>query len=205
MGTIYRKYCETCDADSEQEVTFDGFAGAAILDGNAGGEIISDGYLAILKPTGDLIALPHPVEDFTLSEQGETWRAATRSGRILRVTNLICPGCGAMNTTASLSAHSSGCVFGLILAATLVPVSIWLLHLPVPLELLMIWSALFIPNLAISLYLRTRFQRNVQPFRFERCECGSKKAVSIERARKKKFPCMRCKSKSVRIEIAGRS
>ena len=205
MGTIYRKYCETCDVDSEQEVSFDGFAGAAILDGNAGGEIISDGYLALLKPTGDLVALPHPVEDFTLTEQGETWGAATWSGRILRVTNLICPDCGAMNTTASLSAHSSGCVFGLIFAGGLVPASIWLLHLPVPLEILMIWSALFIPNLIIWLYLRTRFQANVKPFHFERCDCGSTKTVSIERARKKRFPCTKCKNKSVRIEIAGRS
>jgi hypothetical protein len=205
MGTIYRKYCETCDADSGQKVTFEGFAGAVISNGNAGGEIIDDGYLALLKPTGELVALPHPVEDSALREQGETWSGATWSGRILHVTNLICPECGTMNTTASLSANSYGCVCGLVLAAGMAAVCKWWFKLSGPLEMLMIWSALFLPNLLISFYLRTRFQENARPFLFERCKCGSKKAVSVKQARKKVFPCTRCKNKSVRIAIAGRS
>lgn len=205
MGTIYRKYCDKCDADSAQDISFDGFAGAAITNNSEGGKIISEGYLALLNPAGMLIPLPHPIESSALHQQGETWSGATRTGRILRVTNLICSDCGAMNTTADLSASAYGCGFGLILSIGLIAANTWYLKLPVFIASLMIWAGLILPHLMIDAYLRMRFRANVRPFRFKRCTCGSRKAISIARAGKKLFPCKRCGEKSVRIEIAGRS
>jgi hypothetical protein len=120
MCVIYLKRCETCDAEGPDDVSSDGSAGAVITEGRDGGEFISDGYLALLKPDGEL--------------------------------------------------------------------------------------APFVPNIAISLYLRLRYHEDVKPVRFEQCvNCGSPKAVAVANARKTLFPCQRCGQKSVRVDALDTS
>src|ERR1044072_5088277 len=115
MGTLYHKSCAHCDADREPSITFDGFVGAVVSDRSRGGEIIADGYLAFLNSDRELIPLPHPAEQSTLKQQGETWRHATLNGRLLRIENLVCRDCGEMNSAASLtSITDAGCLFGVI-------------------------------------------------------------------------------------------
>ena len=70
MGTVYRKFCPACNGNAETNVTFNGFAGAAITDSRRGGEIVSDGHVAYIGDSGELIPLPHPIESHALDAAG---------------------------------------------------------------------------------------------------------------------------------------
>jgi hypothetical protein len=207
MGTLYHKSCTDCDVDREQSVTFNGFAGAVLSGRARGGEIIADGYLAFLNSEGELVPLPHPVEQSTLEQQGETWRRAALNGRLLRIHNPICRDCGRMNSAASLtSITDAGCLLGVISALVMVAVNSWLLKLPSFAEYLLFWLALLAPSTAIWIYVWVRFHKSAQRFRFAKCHgCGSRNGISLGRAVGKSLPCNRCGRNTMRISVAGRS
>ncbi len=206
MGTLYRKYCVTCDGDDETNVTFDGFAGAAITDSKCGGEIVTNGHVAYLTDDVELVALPHPVESHALQSLGVTWDHAALRGRLIYVHNLICRDCGTANTTASLHTGGVGCLVGLLLAAAMIVINIFLLDLHFIAESVLVWGALFAPSMVIDRYVGFRYRGNAEPFRFRGCnQCNGTNVVSIARARRHQLTCPRCHNDTMNIEIAGKS
>jgi hypothetical protein len=207
MGTLYRKRCDTCDDGPEPSVTFEGFSGATITNATRGGEIITDGYLAYITEDGDLVPLPHPLEEETLHKHGGTWRDATLHGRLLHVHNLLCLDCGAPNTSASLSTFTgTGCLAGLCLAVVMIIANIYLIDLHGLIEYLLVWLVAFVPSMIVAIYVRIRYTTNTKPFLFQKCtDCGGHRVVSVRRAMKRAMVCRRCGNRSVTVEIAGRS
>lgn len=204
MGTIYRKFCPSCDLGTEPIVTFDGFAGAAIMERSKAGEIVCGSFLAFLNATGELVPLRHPCEDMDLEEQGISWSDATWNGRLILVTNLICQDCGMMSTTAEFSASHVGCLTGMCLAI-ISAVALPYFDMPILVVGLAIWLSLFMPNLFVAMYLRMRFKKQIQKFQLAECICGSKNLTPIAAVGKKKLPCTRCSNMTLQIEIAGRA
>lgn len=206
MGTLFRKYCPTCDRDTETNVTFDGFAGAAITNSRQGGEIVSLGYLAYIADDGDLVPLPHPIESCALHAAGATWTRATIHGRLLRITNLICTDCGAQNTTATLDTGGIGCVPSLLLVGIAIACNILVFSFHPIIEAFLVWMAVFTPPWLIDRYVWLRYRGNVRPHQTDRCNlCGGRHVLSLANARNSSLCCPRCKQKTMTIEVAGRS
>jgi hypothetical protein len=113
MPTVYRQYCEQCDADRDTEITYDGFAGAVVTSSKRGGKIIAGHYLAYCDVNDTLVPLPHPIETSALKKQNDTWFNATIHGRLFRITNLICKQCGALNQSPNLCSTQLGCMIGI--------------------------------------------------------------------------------------------
>lgn len=206
MGTVYRKFCPACHGDAETDVTFDGFAGAVLTHSQRGGEIVSDGYLAYIADSGDLVPLPHPLESRALKAAGGTWTRAEIQGRLIYIHNLICADCGAENTTASLHTGGAGCITGLVLGAVAFACSILLFNLHPIIGIVLAWIAMFAPSFLIDRYVRIRYRDNAVPHQSTRCsQCGGDHLVSLASARRGPFPCPRCHQKTMTIEVAGRS
>lgn len=204
MGTLYRKCCENCD--TAQNVTYEGFVGAAISDGGKPGDIMSEGYLAYLRTDNDLVTLPHPLEESALEGAGGSWNSATLSGRILSFTNLICTDCGTINTTASVHSGSLGCITGLVAATSTIAATLWLLHFHWLIEVGLVWLAMFGPMFACDFYVRRRYSKNAAPYKFVRCiKCGGDSAIALSSRQNRKLPCEKCGQDSVTLTIAGKS
>jgi hypothetical protein len=204
MGTLYRKHCENCDL--KQNVTFDGFAGAAITEPEEPGDIISGSYLVYLQEEGEPVVLAHPAESSMLHKAGGSWTSATLNGRILRFINLICTDCGTINTTARVDAAGLGCFLGLLTVILAILVNSFLLEVHRHLEFGLVWAAFFGPGITCNWYVRLRHGRNAIPYQFVRCDnCDGNDAIPITASKKRKFPCERCGEKSVTITIAGMS
>lgn len=206
MGTLYCKFCPACDGDGETNVTFDGFAGAAVTSSGRGGEIVSEGYVAYIADSGDLVPLPHPIESHALDTAGGTWTDAAIHGRLIYIHNLICADCGTQTTTASLHVGGTGCVAGLVLAAIAITCNIFLFNLHPVVEIILVWMAMFAPSMVIDRYVRFRYRDNAAPHQNGRCvQCGGSNLFSFATARKGPIPCPRCQQNTMTIEIAGRS
>ena len=206
MGTLYRKFCPPCDGNAETNVTFHGFAGAAITDSRRGGEIVSDGHVAYIADSGDLISLPHPIESHALDAAGGKWTDAAIHGRLIYIHNLICADCGAQNTTASIHTGDTGCVTGLALAGVVIAWNVFVFNFHPIATIIFVWMALFAPSKLIDRYVRMRYHNNVVPHQTKRCiKCGGGKLVSLASAKKDLFPCPQCKQRTMTIEIAGLS
>jgi hypothetical protein len=206
MGTLYRKICPACDGDTETNVTFDGFAGAAITNPLRGGEIVSDGYLAYIAGNGDLVQLPHPIESHALKAAGGTWNDAATHGRLLYIHNLICADCGTQNTTASLHVGGVGCGTGLVLGAIAISCNILLFKLHPIAAIIIAWIAMLAPSMLIDRYVRFLYHHNAVPHQATRCSaCNGCNLVPLTIVRKRPVPCPRCRQKALTIEIAGRS
>jgi len=206
MGTLYRRFCSTCDCDAETNVAFDGFAGATLTDAGRGGEIVSDGHVAYIADSGGLVPLPHPIESHALDAAGGTWNDAAIHGRLIYIHNLICADCGAQNTTASLHVGGTGCVEGLVLAAIIIACNIFLINFHVVVEIVFVWMAMFAPSILIDRYVRFRYRANAVPHQTNHCDtCGGHNLLPLSSARKSSIPCPRCTGGTMSIEIAGRS
>lgn len=204
MGVLYRKSCSHCD--TRENVTFDGFVGAAINKRELPGQIIAAGHLAYLAPEGNLIVLPHPIEGLALAGAGGKWNSACINGKILSITKLICTDCGTLNSTARVHSGGLGCATGLVAAVLMIAADVWLLQLPLFIEIALVWVALFGPGLIVDSYIRLRYARNAEPFRFRRCEnCGGTNAIPLTSNRSQSLPCNQCGQKSVTITFAGKS
>ncbi|MGN6546787.1 MAG: hypothetical protein ACTHK7_17155 [Aureliella sp.] len=206
MGTLYRKFCPTCDRNRKPDVTFHGFVGAALNHSPMGGEIVSGGYAAYLADDGSLVPLPHPFESRLLRAAGTTLAEAALRGRLLSIHELICADCGAENTTATLRNAGTGCITGLALATIAIACNVLLFSFHPIVEIGLVCMAMFTPELLIDRYLRFRYRKNASPYQTSRCRrCGSGRLLPLSIARKYLWTCPRCKQKSMRIEIAGRS
>ncbi len=206
MGTLYRKYCPECDGNAEANVTFDGFAGAAIRNPLRGGEIVSQGHVAYIADSGDLVPLPHPIEYQSLDAAGGKWGDAAIHGRLLYIHNLVCADCGTPNTTATLHVGGTGCVTGLVLGSAAIAGNVFLFNLQPAFETFVVFVALFAPSLLIDLYVRIRYRSNAVPYQTKHCtHCGGGRLVPLASAKKRSLHCPRCKQETLTIEIAGRS
>jgi len=206
MGTLYRKFCPACDGDAETNVTFDGFAGAALANARRGGEIVSDGHVAFIADNGNLVPLPHPIESQALDAAGGKWNDAAIHGRLLYIHNLICADCGTQNTTASLHVGGTGCVAGLVLAAIVIACNIFVFDLHFIIEIIFVWMAMFAPSMLVDRYVRFRYRANAVTHQTDHCaNCGGHNLSSLASARKSSIPCPRCTEGTMSIEIAGRS
>ncbi len=206
MGTLYRKYCPACDGSADINVTFDGFVGAAIADSQRGGEIVSGGHVAYIADTGELVPLPHPIESDALAAAGGTWTSAAIRGRLIYIHNLICTDCGSDNTTASLHTGGTGCTTGLALAAIAIACNVLLFNFHAVVEMVLIWTALFVPSSIVDRYVRIRYRDNATQHQTTRCaQCGSDNLVSLGSSTKVPLPCPRCNQRTMRITVAGRS
>ena len=204
MGTLYRKFCPVCDADTETNLTFDGFVAATATDSRRGGKIISEGYVAFIADSGELIPLPHPLESHSLEAAGGTWTDAAIHGRLLYINNLVCADCGTENTTASLHGEGTGCATGLMLAAITLACNIFLFNFHPIAEFILVGMAMCAPSMLIGRYVRIRYAGNVVPHQSNRCtRCGGSHLLSLASARKNSILCPRCRQKSMTIEIAG--
>src|SRR3954451_23845464 len=94
MPIVYRIQCNACGRTPE---TIGGVAGYVTTDGRKNGVILPDTYLSVLLDSGESVPLPHPLEGTILSEQGFTWRRATKEGRLFRVRFKVCKRCGAFS------------------------------------------------------------------------------------------------------------
>lgn len=206
MGILFRKYCPTCDCNTETNVTFDGFAGAAITDSWQGGEIVSDGHLAYIADDGHLVPLPHPIEGYALHAAGATWTRAAIHGRLIYIGNLICTDCGAQNTTATLHTGGLGCVPGILLAGIAIACNILVFSFHPIIEAFFVWMAAFAPPWLIDRCIWLRYRENAHPYQTDGCsQCGGRRVLSLANARNSSVYCPRCKQKTMTIEVAGRS
>lgn len=206
MGTLYRKFCPRCDGGSETNITFDGFAGAALTNAQSGGQIVGDGHVAFIADGGDLVPLPHPIESHALDAAGATWNDAAIHGRLLYIHNLVCIECGTQNTTATLHTGGTGCVAGLACAALAIACNVIWFNLHPLIEIAFVYIALFAPLFLIDRYVRIRYSQNAEPHKTASCiQCGGSELTSLASARKRPLTCPRCKQLTMTIEIAGRS
>jgi len=207
MPTLYRKYCPTCDPNTETDVTCDGIVGAVITKSRQGGEIISDGYFAYLSDQGDLVPLPHPVESRALqAAAGVTWTQAAIHGRLIHIHNLICTDCGTQSTTATLHTGGAGCIAGLQLAGIAIALNTLVFSFHPIIEVFLVWAAMFAPLLIMDRYIWLRYRGNASSYQTRRCrQCGGSHVRSLARARKYSLCCPRCRQMTMKIEITGRS
>lgn len=85
-------------------------------------------------------------------------------------------------------------------------VCLWNLRLPFPVEVGLVWLALFAPMCVYSLYIRVRYSDNVEPYRLTRCSrCGSGALLPLRKCLGRKLMCPKCGRQSVSVTVAGKS
>lgn len=206
MGTLYRKFCPSCDRSDETNSTFDGFAGAALTDTGRGGEIVPEGYVGYIADNGELVPLPHPIESQALNAAGGTWNDAAIHGRLLYIHNLICADRGTQNTTASHHVGGTDCIAALVLASIVLTCNIFLFNLHSLIEIMFVCIAMLAPSTLIDRYVRFRYRANAVLHQNEHCDmCGNENLLSLATAQKSSLPCPRCSVGTMSVKIAGRS
>ena len=70
-------------------------------------------YQALLVGT-QIVPLPHPDEDRTIRQHGESFLSASLKGKYLRVTQRVCMQCGALIDAPQISFGAPGCLPALI-------------------------------------------------------------------------------------------
>lgn len=207
MPTILRLYCEVCDANSDAAVTWDGFAGVSLFNCDGRGKLTSEGYLAYLDSHGKLVPLPHPLEDASLKEQGDTWNRASWDGRLFHVKNVICNQCGTINRSPELNCFTgAGCNLGIALAVVTFIVLKLLTSVFFPILIVASVFLIGIPEWVISKWLKHRYRERIAQLAFRECNCcGSPCAISLHNCIGKSLVCAKCRNKTLRITIAGMS
>jgi hypothetical protein len=204
MGTLFRIRCDQCD--TKQNITFDGFAGAAIMHGGVPGDILPQGYLAYVRSEDEIKVLPHPIETLSLEGAGGSWTSATLNGQILSFTNLICTNCGTINTTACVHSGALGCTTGIAAGILMIVANATVVEAPFLLKLALVWLAFFAPMLVCDFYVRRRHSKKAIPYRFSGCtNCGSEAAIPFAKATKVNLPCRKCGQNTATISFAGKS
>jgi predicted RNA-binding Zn-ribbon protein involved in translation (DUF1610 family) len=186
MSTAYRIKCEKCGVPDET---------------GAKGLRVPAESRAYLADDERLVPLPSPIDAASLKEQGITWHRAAICGRVLRVRNIICPDCGAMNADVSTTyVTSAGCLMSLALAV----MAYLLLHHVAGIErslaLIVGYALLILPSLTLSQYVAIRHRERTRRLGFNGCvKCGSKKRMTVSKARGRTLPCPACGEKTLKI------
>jgi len=208
MGTIYRAYCEKCDRGTTARADWKGFAGCVTsYDGTGGGTLHTGYWLAVLTDGGDIVPLPHPIEDSTLRQLGYKWKEVAHRGRLLGITNVVCLSCGTLNEARRITVSGDyGCLTGLLGGAVCFLLLKTFTGMAFPLVLLTSYLVLFSPWVVVPLWLRWRYNERQASLALRNCtKCGSTKFVPLSRATKAIHKCPRCGELSMRYSIAGRS
>ena len=206
MPTIYRQYCDNCDTDGGTDVTYDTFAGAVIAPSPCGGRIISGHYQAYLDDDGNLVPLPHPVEDSALRSHGATWNNAALAGRLFLVTKLVCRKCGTMNESARLRTDTTVGCFGGLTFAGLGPLLAAYFKFGQPAAGVLAVLGLFTPSFLMARWISHRHGSRNNQYGFSACSnCGSSDAVYVYNATRQRLICPRCEQETMRVAIAGKS
>lgn len=203
MPVVYRAECESC---GKGPATNKALVGWVTFDGREGGVILPESYLALKLNSGELACLPHPLESSTLRGHGYSWSRAAFSGRLFRVTYLICTGCGTINEQRQIETGAGGCSVGYFTGI----VSI------IPLRFLILdswWQAIGMGFLLMVLTYSTaefvfsrRWSKQNAAMRLTQCNhCQTNKFITVGEATKKLTICPQCGENSMRYSIAGKA
>jgi hypothetical protein len=205
MSTIYRAVCTHCH--HAPEMSDGGLVAYATFDGRSDGSILPGGYLAFRRDDGEIVPLPHPLEDATLRENGGSWGSASRSGRLLCVTYKVCTACGTLHKEMRVhwNVHA-GCIGALLAAAATVLVCTQLLSLPFLCALKWVFIMPFAFLGIGSLLCRLRWRSVNASMRLARCSaCGGSRFCTVDQATRRAMMCPNCKTRSMVYSMAGRS
>lgn len=202
MPTLYRIYCEHCDAvGGKDQPNFKGFAGAAITGGNSAGVVTQGWRRSVLKEDGEWAPIRHPIEDADMRLSGYTYWSASVSGRLIITHEMICLRCGILNETSKLEFISPVFCFvslGLAIGCLFLPIGEW--RFPI------LFVALYLSTLLPTHIIRILYWNRGKELRLKHCTgCGGRKFQSIESAIRKPAICPRCKQRTQKVEVAGRS
>lgn len=177
-------------------------------DGNTRGRVVPGEYQALLVK-GQIVPLPHPEEDRTIREHGETFTSASLRGTYLRVTQRLCMQCGKLLEAPQISFGAPGCLPSVILA---VAIGLYLLlsaqwpWLDVAQAAVStLCGALLVTTLGGTTYSKLRWRGRQRSIEVDACPgCGSKILRSITSLAGQTAQLTE-PARSVSVEVAGRS
>jgi len=201
MPTIYRARCGHCDQSPEINSAVTGWV---TTDGQKGGKLLPDGYLAVKLDSGNYVTLPHPIERRVLQRQGFTWNQASQQSRLFRFTFKICVQCGTILEERQHQDIQTGCSVGLIGATMAVfPLKFWFKNGWIASLLMSYFVALGLFGL-MALINWFRWRGRNHDLKLTACpKCGGRGFRRISQATGKSWPCPFCKTQNMKYTTAG--
>ena len=172
------------------------------------GKIVAGEYQALL--IGEkLVPLPHPAEQQTIREHGESFLSASLKGTYLRVTQRLCMQCGKLIEAPQISFGAPGCLPSMLVAiATGVYLAMqptWEVFEAIEVALGVLCGTLLFTTLSGLLYAKLVWRgRQKKISRYACPDCGSKILRSISSLAGQTVP-LNAQGRTVSVEVAGRS
>lgn len=201
MPTVYRLKCAACGTTPKVEGAL---AGWFTTDGQEGGQILPDGYVAVRLDNGEFRPLPHPAEDTTLRQMGFTWTEASRQNRLFRITFKICRQCGALHEERQHHDAKTGCLAAVISIPITVMTLRFVLGRSWGLSLFSAYGAMLGVLGLVSLVNWLRWRRQNQELKLTRCvTCQGRDFTTIPKIVRQVLMCPHCHTKNMHCNIAG--
>jgi hypothetical protein len=203
MPTVYRIRCDACGRGPDAH---EGVAGYVATDGKSSGVVLPDGYLAVRLDSGVFVALPHPLEESTLSAQGFTWRQASKEGRMHRMTYKVCQRCGLLHEERQLHDGRAGCMPAVAVGIAIFVFIKFAVHRSWSLALFVGYLGMIAGWFLVMLGTMFRWKKQNSTTKLRDCAaCHATELITFERAVGKLLPCPYCHTTNMRYTCAGLS
>lgn len=152
-----------------------------------------------------IVILAHPGENLILREYGLTYTSAVLAGRFLLIGEHFCESCGHLYKSRELG--SCSLVFGCLPPALIGLIGAAIIGFQAPsvvdIKLLGFLATLFswlLIDRLVGIYVRSRYAARAREFRIHPVcpKCGSHRVATAGT-----FPCPKCHSRSMKIEVVG--
>jgi hypothetical protein len=205
MPSVYRVVFSDDTAPAELDPAI---AGAVTTDGGKRGRIVPGEYQALL--VGEkIVPLPHPAEQQTIREHGESFVSASFKGTYLRVTQRLCMQCGTLIEAPQISFGAPGCLPSVLAGAGAgiyaVLAAKWELFDGAQLALGTLCGSLLFTTLSGLAYAKLRWRNRQRLIARNACPvCRSKILRSITSLAGQTVQ-LNAQTREVTVEVAGRS
>ena len=116
MGSIHRLACRDCARGPR--LPWNETVAGAVITGQPTGTLTSGHWLTYTRNDGVEVMLPHPLETYTLEQEGTTWARASAERRIWIHEPVACVACGVWSSERRAQPRQAlGCVAFCVAAA----------------------------------------------------------------------------------------
>jgi len=202
---VYRAVCTHCHYAPEAKDG--GLIAYVTLDGRSDGSILPGGYLAFRRDDGEVVPLPHPLEGAMLKENGGSWGAAARSGRLFDVTYKVCMACGTLHKETRVRGDDGLGCNGSLLTAIVTPL-VCTLVFRMRIVSALGWACLmpYVFLAGLWVFYRIRWASANASMKLTQCSsCGGSEFRDLFQSTKRPMMCPNCKTRSMVYSVAGDS